>query len=88
MHPDRVRGWRLERDDDARVASHIPQLLLRAAEMRSDELVTVDTDPNDGYLWAPIAIHGHQMTQRTAVYHSAGGLGQSYGHVRTPELTV
>jgi hypothetical protein len=28
------------------------------------------------------------MTQRTAVYHSAGGLGQSYGHVRTPELTV
>jgi len=56
--------------------------------MRCDELVTLDTDPNDGYLWAAIAIHGHQMTQRTAVYHSAGGLGKLNGHVRTPALTV
>src|SRR5262249_45023565 len=88
MHPNSVRGWRFERDDDAGVASHIPKLLLRAAQMRCDELVTVDADPNDGYLWAPISIHGHQMTHRTAVYHSAGALGQSYGHVRTPALTV
>ena len=36
--------------------------------MRCDELVTVDTDPNDGYLWAPISILGHQMTQCTADY--------------------
>ena len=80
MHPNSIRGWRLELDDDAGVASHIPQLLLPAAQMRSDELVTVDTDPNDGDVWAPISIHGHQMTQRTAVYYSAGALGQSYGH--------
>jgi hypothetical protein len=74
-HSNSVRGWRLERDDDAGVATHIPQLLLRAAQMRCDELVTVDTDPNDGDLWAAISIQGHQMTQSTALYDSAGALG-------------
>jgi hypothetical protein len=76
-HPNTVSGRHLERNDDTGIATHIPELLLGAAQTGADEVVTVDSDPNDGDLGAPTSSHRYKMTQRTDVYQSAGAVGQS-----------
>jgi hypothetical protein len=52
-HPNIVSGRHLERNDDTGMATDIPQLLLGAAQIDGDDLVTVDSDPNDGDLGLP-----------------------------------
>jgi hypothetical protein len=79
-HANSIRAWRLERNSDAGIASYIPQLLLRAAQMRSNQFVTFNTNPDNGDLWAAISINGDQMSQRTTLDQSARAVRQLYRH--------
>jgi hypothetical protein len=49
-HANSVRRWRLEGDGDAGIATYISELLLPATQMRSNQLVTFDTNPDNGDL--------------------------------------
>jgi hypothetical protein len=70
LHPDRVLARRLDRERHARVALDVLHLL-EAAEVRADDLVALEPDPDAGHLRAPVRIQRHQVGEPVRLEHLA-----------------
>lgn len=70
LHPDCVLAQRLDRERHARVALDVLHLLV-AAQVRADDLVALEPDPDAGHLRAPIRVQRHQMGEPVGLEHLA-----------------
>ena len=74
--PERVGLRSLDRDRHARVPADVAQLLL-LAQVRGDDVVAVEADPDDRDLRAPVRIDRDEVGEPVGLEHRSRALGKN-----------
>lgn len=67
-----VAASRLEREHDPGLAPHVVELLLGIAQVPGDDVLAVETDPNDRDLRRTVGVDGHEVSQMASRERRSG----------------
>jgi hypothetical protein len=74
-HANRIGDRRLDGERDPWVASDVAELLL-LAEMRGDDVLAFETDPDDRHLRAPVRVDRDEVGEAVGLENLARALGE------------